>query len=51
MYKHFMKSKGKLSLHLTMHHAVKTYWGVEVGLHAFFDLDTRCKWVAENPCA
>jgi hypothetical protein len=27
--------KVKLSLSLTKHHAIKTYWGVEVYLHAF----------------
>jgi hypothetical protein len=31
----------KLSLRLTKHRAMNTYWGVEVQLHAFFDLDTR----------
>jgi len=25
------------------HHAMKTYWGREVYVHAFFDLGTRCK--------
>jgi hypothetical protein len=33
--------KVKLFLCLTKHHAMKTYWGVEVYLHAFFELDTR----------
>jgi hypothetical protein len=33
--------KVKLSLCLTKHHAMKAYWGVEVQLHAFFDLGTR----------
>jgi hypothetical protein len=30
---------------LTEHHAIKAYWGVEVWLHSFFDLSTRCRWV------
>jgi len=34
-------SKVKLSLCLTKHHAMKVYWGVEIYLHAFFDLGTR----------
>jgi hypothetical protein len=33
--------KVKLSLCLTKHYAMKTYWGVEVYLHEFFDLGTR----------
>jgi hypothetical protein len=33
----------KLSLCLTKHHAIKAYLGVEVYLHAFFDLGTRCR--------
>jgi len=33
--------KLKLPLCLTKHHAMKTYWRVEVQLHAFFDLGTR----------
>jgi hypothetical protein len=35
--------KGKVVsvLFLTEHHAMKTYWEVEVQLHSFFDLDTR----------
>jgi hypothetical protein len=37
--------KVKLSLCLTKHHAVKTYWGVQVLLHAFLDLGTRLRWV------
>jgi hypothetical protein len=24
------------------HHAVEAYWGVEVQIHSFFDLGTRC---------
>jgi hypothetical protein len=35
----------KLSLCLTKRHAMKTYWGMEVQLHAFFDLGTRWRWV------
>jgi hypothetical protein len=31
--------------HLTKHHAMKAYWGVEVQLHSFFDLGTRWRWV------
>jgi hypothetical protein len=34
IYTHVVKVK--LSLCLTKHHAMKTYWGVEVQLHAFF---------------
>jgi hypothetical protein len=30
---------------LTKHNAMKTYWGVEVQLHAFFDLGTRWRRV------
>jgi hypothetical protein len=33
--------KVKLSLCLTMHHAMTTYWGVEVELHASFVLGTK----------
>jgi hypothetical protein len=33
--------KVKLSLCLTKHNAIKAYWGMEVQLHAFFDLGTR----------
>jgi hypothetical protein len=36
-----VSGKVKLSLCLTKHHAMKTYWGVEVKIHAFFDLGTR----------
>jgi hypothetical protein len=32
-----VKVKVKLSLCLTKHHAMKTYWGVEVKLHAFLN--------------
>jgi len=31
----------KLSLCLAMHHAMKTYWGLELERHAFFDLGPR----------
>jgi len=30
---------------LTEHHAMKAYWGSEIQLHSFFDLDTRWRWV------
>jgi hypothetical protein len=33
---YLFKAKGKLSQRLTKHHAMKTYWGMEVDLHAFF---------------
>jgi hypothetical protein len=32
-------------LFLTEHHAMKAYWGVEVWIHACFDLGTRWRWV------
>jgi hypothetical protein len=37
--------KLKLPLCLNKHHAMKTYWGVEVQLHSFFDLGIRWRWV------
>jgi hypothetical protein len=37
--------KVKLSLCLTKHHAMKTYWGVEVQIQALFDLGTRWRCV------
>jgi hypothetical protein len=37
--------KVKLSLCLNKHHAMKTYWGVEVWLLTLFHLGTRWKWV------
>jgi hypothetical protein len=40
-----VKVKIKLSLCLTTHHAMKTYWGVEVKFHEFFDLGTRWRRV------
>jgi hypothetical protein len=33
--------KVNLSLCLTEHHTMKAYWGVEVYLHALFDLGIR----------
>jgi hypothetical protein len=33
-------AKVKLYLYLTKYHAIEVYWGVEVYLHAFFDLGT-----------
>jgi hypothetical protein len=41
-------SKLKLFLWLTKHHAMKTYWGVEVQIHAFFALDGG-EWSASRP--
>jgi D-hexose-6-phosphate mutarotase len=35
-----VKVKVKLSLCLTNYHAMKAYWGVEVYLHACFDIGT-----------
>jgi hypothetical protein len=45
-----VKVKVKLSLCLTMHHEMKTYWGVEVYLHAFLTsaLDGG-EWSASRP--
>jgi hypothetical protein len=42
--------KVKLSLCLTKHHAMKTYWGMEVYLHAFLTsaLDGG-EWSASRP--
>jgi hypothetical protein len=39
----FINCKGKVVpvLPPTEHHSMKVYWGVEVGLHPFFDLWTR----------
>jgi hypothetical protein len=41
--KHLEILEGKVVpvLPLTEHHAMKAYWGVELQLHPFFDLDTR----------
>jgi hypothetical protein len=39
-----VKGKGKgvpVIFSFTEHHAMKAYWGMEVYLHAFFDLGTR----------
>jgi len=36
-----IKVNVKLFLCLTMNHAMKACWGVEIYLHAFFDLGTR----------
>jgi hypothetical protein len=36
-----VKIKVKLSLCLTKHHAMKTYWGMEVWLHAFLTSGDR----------
>jgi hypothetical protein len=41
----YLGKKIKLSLCLTKHHTMKVYWDGG-NLHAFFDLGTRCKWVA-----
>jgi hypothetical protein len=41
-----VKVKGKeLSLFLMKLHDMKAYWGVELYLHAFFDLGIRWRWV------
>jgi hypothetical protein len=42
--------KVELFLRLTKHHAMKTYWGVEIGLHAFWTsaLDGD-EWSASQP--
>jgi hypothetical protein len=37
---HILQVKVKLSLCLTKYHAMKTYWGLGVELHIFFDLGT-----------
>jgi hypothetical protein len=44
-----MKHKGKFALYLTKRHAMKTYWGVEVQIHALLDsaLDEG-KWSASS---
>jgi hypothetical protein len=40
-----VKDKGRVVplLFSTKHHTTKAYWGVEVYLHAFFDLGIRCR--------
>jgi hypothetical protein len=45
-----VKVKVKLSLYLIKHHAMKTYWGVEVYLHVFSTsaLDGG-EWSASHP--
>jgi hypothetical protein len=42
----YVKGKGKVVpvLFLTEHHAMNAYLGVEVQLHSFFDLGTRCNY-------
>jgi hypothetical protein len=45
-----VKVKVKLSLYLTKQHAMKTYWGVEVQLHAFLTSATDGdEWLASRP--
>jgi hypothetical protein len=45
-----VKVKAKLSLCLTKHHAMKTYWVVEVKCHAFFTSALEgSKWSASPP--
>jgi hypothetical protein len=42
--KKFLSGEGKgkvFPVILTRHHAMKTYWGMEMELHAIFDLGTR----------
>jgi hypothetical protein len=39
------KVKVKLSLCLTKYNVMKAHWGMEVQLHAFFDLDTGWRGV------
>jgi hypothetical protein len=42
MYRDKGKSKGEVvPVPFNEHHAMTAYWGVEVQLHAFFDLGTR----------
>jgi hypothetical protein len=44
--------KVKLTLCLAKHHAIKTYWGVEVYLHAFLTLALDGgEWSAHAPAA
>jgi hypothetical protein len=38
---HIIIVKVNSSLCLTKHHAMNAYWGVELQLHAFFDLGTK----------
>jgi hypothetical protein len=39
--KRSFRSSGKAVPCLTKRHAIRAHWGVEVQLHAFFDLGTR----------
>jgi hypothetical protein len=41
----FSKANVKLSLYLTMHHPMKTYWRSEVIVPRILDLCTRWRWV------
>jgi hypothetical protein len=41
----FLKVKVKLSLCITKHHTMKTYWDEGIG-PCIFDLNTRRRWVA-----
>jgi hypothetical protein len=44
------KPKAKLSLCLAKHHAMKTYWGLEVQLHAFLTSALKGdEWSASRP--
>jgi len=46
MTSHMHEGKGKVVpvlFSLTEHHAMKAYWGVEVWLHALFDLGSRLR--------
>jgi hypothetical protein len=44
----YLGNKVKLSLCLTKHHAMKTYVGMEVSIHAFLTLDGS-EWWASRP--
>jgi hypothetical protein len=39
------KGKSKEVVPVPKHHSMKTYWGVEVQLHVFYDLGTRWRWM------
>jgi hypothetical protein len=44
LYGNLGSGKGKvITVLLTEHHATEAHWGVEVELHVFFDLGTRCR--------
>jgi len=44
------RQKLKLSLHLTKHHDMKTYYGVEVQCNAFLTSELEgFKWLASRP--